>query len=73
MQLQDMNKKFTSSDTPDLSKLLTIVMPVRIESDQREANLKAVLHHVCGLGCRVILLEADKQSAFGDFSYYQSK
>ena len=66
MQLQDMNKKFTSSDTPDLSKLLTIVMPVRIESDEREANLKAVLQHVCGLGCRVILLEADKQSAFKD-------
>lgn len=66
MQLQDINIQNTPYDRPDLSKLLTIVMPVRIESDEREANLKAVLQHVCGLGCRVILLEADKQSAFKD-------
>lgn len=63
MQLQDINNQNTPYDRPDLSKLLTIVMPVRIESDEREANLKAVLHHVCGLGCRIILLEADIQSA----------
>lgn len=63
MQLQDINNQNTPYDRPDLSKLLTIVMPVRIESAEREANLKAVLRHVCGLGCRIILLEADIQSA----------
>lgn len=66
MQLQGMNKIKTPYDRQELSKLLTIVMPVRIESCEREANLKAVLHHVCGLGCRVILLEADAQPVFKD-------
>ncbi len=66
MQLQDINIQDFSYDRPDLSKFLTIVMPVRIESAEREANLMAVLHHVCGLGCRVILLEADEQSAIKD-------
>ena len=66
MQLQSINNKIKPYDRPDLSKLLTIVMPIRIESEEREANLKAVLQHVCGLGCRVILLEADAQSAFKD-------
>ncbi len=61
-----MNSINTSFDMPDLSTLLTIIMPVRIDSDERMTNLKAVLHHVCGLGCRVILLEADEHSAFKD-------
>lgn len=66
MQLQSMNNKNTPYDRSDLSSLLSIVMPVRIDSDERMSNLKAVLRHVCGLGCRVILLEADAQSAFND-------
>ena len=57
-----MNNKNTPYDRSDLSSILSIVMPVRIESDERMSNLKAVLHHVCGLGCRVILLEVDEQS-----------
>ena len=68
MQLQGMNHSNVPCDRPDLSSLLTIIMPVRIDSDERMANLKAVLHNVCGLGCRVILLEADKHSAFKDGS-----
>lgn len=66
MQLQGMNHNNAPYDRPDLSSLLSIVMPVRIDSDERMANLKAVLRHVCALGCRVILLEADVQSAFKD-------
>lgn len=68
MQLQGMNHSNVPCDRRDLSSLLTIIMPVRIDSDERMANLKAVLHHVCGLECRVILLEADKHSAFKDGS-----
>ena len=61
-----MNNKNNQCDRPDLSGLLTIVMPVRIESDERMSNLKAVLHQVCGLRCRVVLLEADQQSVLGN-------
>lgn len=64
MQLQDMNNHNTPCNILGLSNLLTIIMPVRLESDERVNNLKAVLNHVCGLGCRIILLEADTQSIF---------
>lgn len=66
MQLQGLNHHNTLHNMQDLSSLLTIIMPVRIESDERMGNLEAVLNHVCGLGCRVMLLEADAQSAFND-------
>lgn len=59
-----MNSIKTSCNRLDLLNLLTVIMPVRIDSDERMINLKAVLHHVCGLGCRIILLEADEQSVF---------
>lgn len=45
-----------------ISQLLTIVMPVRIDSDERKANLRSVLSHVSGLGCRILVLEADSES-----------
>lgn len=68
MQLQDMNNHNAPYSMQDLSSLLTVIMPVRIESDERMDNLKAVLNHVCGLGCRIVLLEADTQSVFNEKS-----
>ena len=47
-----------------ISSKLTIVMPVRIDSDERKANLHAVLSHVSRLGCRVLVLEAQKVGQF---------
>lgn len=44
-----------------ISSKLTIVMPVRIDSDERKANLHAVLSHISRLGCRVLVLEADSE------------
>lgn len=44
-----------------INQLLTIVMPVRIDCDERKANLRAVLSHTSRLGCRVIVLEADSE------------
>lgn len=44
-----------------ISSKLTIVMPVRIDSDERKANLQAVLSHISRLGCRVLVLEADSE------------
>ena len=66
MQLQDINAQSRQYNSTDLSKLLPIVMPVRIDSDERMSNLKVVLRHVCGLECPVLLLEADKRSALKD-------
>lgn len=57
MQLQDIN--------PDMKKL-TIVIPVRIDSEERKSNLRTVLNHLSGLKCRIIVLEADKQSLLDD-------
>lgn len=45
--------------TSSISSRLTIVMPVRIDSDERKANLQAVSSHISRLGCRVLVLEAD--------------
>lgn len=42
-----------------ISKLLTVVMPVRIDCEERKANLRAVLSLLCDLNCRTIVLEAD--------------
>lgn len=39
---------------------LTVVMPVRIDSDDRKENLKAVLSWLQQFGCRVLVLEADQ-------------
>lgn len=44
---------------------LTVIMPIRIDSTEREDNLRTVLRLVCGYGLRTIVLEADKQPLFG--------
>ncbi|MDE6159734.1 MAG: hypothetical protein K2F69_06575 [Bacteroidaceae bacterium] len=46
----------------NIKSLLTIVIPVRIDSEERRKNLRAVLRHLAGLGCRIIVLEADATS-----------
>ena len=50
----------------DLKSLLTFVFPVRIDCEERLTNLRTVLRHFEGLGCRMIVLEADAVSALGD-------
>ncbi len=50
MQLQNMNK---------INELLTIAIPVRVDSEERKANLHTVLDFLSGLRCRIIVLEAD--------------
>ncbi len=50
----------------DIKSLLTFVFPVRIDSEERRENLRAALHHLGGLGCRMIVLEADATSALGN-------
>ena len=52
--------------TNEIFRLITIVMPVRIDSDDRKANLQAVLRHVSEQGYRVIVLEADSESKLKD-------
>lgn len=42
-----------------MKPLLTIVFPVRIDSEERLVNLHTALRHLTGLGCRIIVLEAD--------------
>lgn len=43
----------------DISSLLTIVFPVRVDCEERQANLCTVLQHLAGLRCRMIVMEAD--------------
>jgi predicted glycosyltransferase involved in capsule biosynthesis len=77
MQLQDMTNQSEykglydgqqddqlSSDKKScpINQLLTIVMPVRVDSEERKANLKAVLSHISKLGCRILVLEADSEA-----------
>ena len=50
----------------DLKSLLTFVFPVRIDCEERLANLRTVLHHLEVLGCRMIVLEADAVATLGD-------
>lgn len=47
-------------DMSNLRDILTVIMPVRLDSKERMDNLKAVLQHISCLDCRVIVLEADK-------------
>lgn len=76
MQLQDMTNSTGLPNSMDMTReiqqeanlaissiscKLTIVMPVRIDSDDRKANLQAVLSHISRLGCRVLVLEADSK------------
>lgn len=50
----------------DLKSLLTFVFPVRIDCEERRENLRAVLRQLNGLGCRMLVLEADAVPALGD-------
>lgn len=50
----------------NIKSLLTIVFPVRIDSEERRKNLHTVIHHLSGLRCRIIVLEADAKSALDD-------
>ncbi len=50
----------------DISPLLTIVFPVRIDCDERLKSLRAALSHLEGWKCRMIILEADAVSALGN-------
>ncbi len=43
-----------------MKNILSIVMPVRVDSEERIANLKSVLSWTDRIGCPIILLEADK-------------
>lgn len=53
--MQDMNM------CSKISECLTIGIPVRIDCEEREANLLAVIRHLAVLRCRIIVLEADTQ------------
>ena len=50
----------------DLKSQLTFVFPVRIDCEERRENLRAVLRQLDGLGCRMLVLEADAVPALGD-------
>lgn len=59
-----------SMHTPDL---LTVIMPVRIDCKEREDNLRVVLQFVCGLGLKVILLEADARPVVKDADWMKAE
>ena len=50
----------------DLKSQLTFVFPVRIDCEERRENLRVVLRQLDGLGCRMLVLEADAVPALGD-------
>lgn len=62
---QDIQRSSDNKSCP-IKQLLTIVMPVRIDSDERKANLRAVLSYISRLGCRIIVLEADSEPKLQD-------
>lgn len=51
-----------------IEKVLSIVIPVRIDSDNRLANLKTVLGWTKNIGCRLTLLESDKSPRLSGIS-----
>lgn len=54
--MQDMKK------TVPISQILTIGIPVRIDSEERKANLLTVINYLRDLQCKIIVLEADSQA-----------
>lgn len=60
MHMQDMNTLLRMCGS------LTIGIPVRIDSEERKANLSAVLRYLAVLQCRIIVLEADAQPCADD-------
>lgn len=58
-----------------MNNIFSIVLPVRIDCEERLENLKAVLNWINNIGCSVVLLEADKKSQLHDLQaeYKQMK
>lgn len=55
-----------------MKKTLSIVMPVRIDTDERFENLRTVLAWIDQLGCPIIVLEADVEARLADlYAQYQ--
>jgi predicted glycosyltransferase involved in capsule biosynthesis len=46
----------------DIKNGLTIVMPTRIDSDTRKRNLLYVIRRLSVIGCKILILEADKHA-----------
>jgi predicted glycosyltransferase involved in capsule biosynthesis len=42
------------------SQQITVAMPVRIDSEERKANIESVIQYICKMDCKIVLLEADK-------------
>lgn len=59
MQLQNIEIPAGRNGNTFATGMLTTVIPVRIDCDERRANLMTVLRHIRPLGCKVIVLEAD--------------
>lgn len=53
-----------------MEKTFTIIIPVRMDSDERRSNIETVLHWIAPLNVPVLLLEADTQSELG---FYKEK
>lgn len=53
-----------------MEKAFTIIIPVRMDSDERRRNLETVLHWIAPLNVPVLLLEADAQSGL---DFYKEK
>ncbi len=51
---------------PIISECLTIGIPVRIDSEERKANLQVVIKYLALLQCRIMVLEADEQPLAAD-------
>lgn len=60
MYMQDINTIHKTCEC------LTIGIPVRIDSEERKANLLTVIKYLAVLQCRIIVLEADTQSNVRD-------
>ena len=60
MQLQNLGQPYVDNSKSDVVDMLTIVIPVRIDCEERRANLMTVIRHLQPLGCRVIVLEAHR-------------
>lgn len=59
MQLQSLEGNHKTKVDICISEMLTVVIPVRIDCEERKSNLKTVISHIRRLGCRIIVLEAD--------------
>ena len=51
---------------PKISECLTIGIPIRIDSEERRANLQVVIKYLALLQCRIMVLEADEQPLVAD-------